>query len=365
MIKVLYISNLDSFKGGAPRSLYEIITNIDRSKISPFFASIHDGELAKEIKKCGVVFHKVNEGYSFHQLLSLSAFPGLVRFIKKHSIDIIHNNQCGDAYYSWLPAKFSGTPMIIHHRDPSFYKSSKFLMNIADSNIAISSWQNEHNLENKGIVIHNAIDVKKFSTEKPDNRQFGITDNEIVVGLIGRITHDKAQDVFIEAAARVVKDHEKVRFLIVGDDKDKNHAQYIHSLKYLVDELDLHSKVFFTGYIPNGNEVIPNFDISVVPSRREPFGRTIIESMACGKPVISTTVWGALDVVTPKTGILIPPDDPNALASSIIKLIESPELRVAMGKAGRKRVEEHFSINNMLEKIYNVYYSVLGIDNGS
>lgn len=365
MINILYISNQDSFKGGAPRSLFEIITNVDRRKIMPFFASIHDGELAKQIKKLDVKFHKIPNGYKFHPLLTTPSFCSLVNFINEQSIDLIHNNQCGDAFYSWMPAKFTKTPMIIHHRDPSFYRSSKFLLNIAEKNIAISSWQNEHNLDNKGIVIHNAIDVTKFSTHKRSDSKYGTTNNNIVIGLIGRITYDKAQDVFIIAAAKVLKKHQNVHFLIVGDDTDKYYSQYIHTLKNLVSDLNLEKKVSFTGYVPNGYEILPYFDVSVVPSRREPFGRTIIESMACGKPVVATNVWGALDIVTPETGILIPPDDPKALANSIVKLIELPELRMEMGKAGRKRAEEHFSINIMLQKLYQAYYSLLGRNHDS
>jgi len=357
-IKVLYVSNIAKIAAGASRSIFSLISNLDKEKVQPFFASIYQDELAKEIMQLGVVFHKLKTGYLLHPLLSIASFSGLVDFIKEYSIDLIHNNQCGDAYYSWLPAKFTQTPLIIHHRDPSFYKSSKFLMNRAQANIAISSWQNEHNLNNKGVVIHNSIELDKYSMENKSKRLISYNGN-LKVGLLGRLAPYKGQDVFIKAAALVLKQAPDVKFFIIGDDQNSSYKGYIDSLKSLVSELGLQDDVIFTGYVPGGWEILPELDISVVPSRVEPFGRVIIESMACGKPVIATNVWGALDIVTPETGILVAPGDPEALAEAMMKLINSPEKRLSMGIAGRRRAEEFFSVDLMMNRIYTLYYDVL------
>jgi len=95
-----------------------------------------------------------------------------------------------------------------------------------------------------------------------------------------------------------------------------------------------------------------------MPSCRESFGRIIVESMACTKPVISTNVWGPTDIVTPETGFLVPADDPDALADAILGLLGSTELRSKMGLAGRKRAEEFFTMDVMIEKMYDLYEEI-------
>ncbi len=361
MKKILYISNQSYFHGGAPLSLYELLKYLDREKIQPFFASCHDGKLAAKIKELNIPFlHLPQKNLYTPPLFANSSIIPMSRFIKENHIQLIHNNQCDDALYSFLPAKLTRTPIIIHHRDPSFFKRHRFLMHHVDANIAVSTWQNQTNLSNKGIVIHNGIDLQNFSsvtTEFPE--LLGPFTGEIKVGLLGRIAHGKGQDVFLKAAAIVLQKFKDVQFYIVGDDNDPSSINYIMFCKSLANELNISDKVTFTGAINESWRVLPELTISVVPSRKETFGRVTIESMACYKPVVATKNGGALDIVTTETGILIPPNDPLSLSEAIIELINSPEKRKSMGQAGRKRVEDHFTIDSMLNKIYTLYDEVL------
>lgn len=358
-MNILYISNIAKSDLGPSRSLLDLISNLNRKRFQPFFASIYDDEFAQTIKKMDVPFLHLKQGHFLHPLFKMEALFELVHYIRDNHIQLIHNNRCSDGYFSWLPSILTNTPMIIHHRDITLDRSSKFLVDQAAANIAISTWQNQHNLAGKGVVIHNAIDVGQFPVQPFLDDKYGNKEIYQIVGLIGRLVPEKGQDVFIMAAAQVLGKYANTKFLIVGNDQDKNFYQYILSLKSLVYELGLESKVIFTGFAKNSHDIIPYFDISVVPSRREPFGRTIIESMACAKPVISSNVWGPPDIVTTETGFLVPPDDPQALGDAILELLNSNEMRSKMGKAGRKRVEEFFTIDVMMEKIYRLYDNIL------
>lgn len=354
MINVLYVSNQCCFNGGAPRTLYEILETLNREKINPFFASIYDGEVAFRIKKLGVPFLHLNNKFVF-PLFAISSFLPMVQFIRSNDIHIVHNNQCDDALYSWLPAKLTNTPIIIHHRDHSFYKRNRFLSSHVDVNISISNWQNNHNLQGKGVLIHNGIDISKFCLlEKSPG-----VNKKLKVGLLGRIVHSKGQDVFIRAANIVLEKCPDVEFLIIGDDRESIYSGYIQQVKTLVKDLKIGESVVFTGPVSDSVDILPKLDISVVPSRKEPFGRVIIESMACRKPVIATSIWGALDIVTPETGILVPPDDPVKLAEAILLLVNSPEKRKKMGEAGYTRVKNHFTKDQMMDKIYCLYDDLL------
>ena len=103
-----------------------------------------------------------------------------------------------------------------------------------------------------------------------------------------------------------------------------------------------------------------SLDILVQPSLRETFGRVLIEAMASRKPVIATRVGGMPEIVVDgESGLLVPPEDPPALAAAILSLLQDPAHVRAMGEAGRCRVEEHFSLPRRTRRLEAIYDAVL------
>lgn len=357
MFRVLYVSNLQGFLGGSERSLYDLLENLDRDKVIPFFASIYDRELAHAIKRLGIPFLRLARFDRKSPVPFVLTILKVIRFIREHQIDLIHNNRCSDAYYSWLPGKLTRTPVVIHHRDSRYYHIDRVLTRFADCNIAISSWQNRVFLNNRAVVVHNGIDLRKFPYSAVSNQR---CDTTVTVGLVGRIAPIKGQDVFIEAARLVRDSNKQVRFRIYGDMEGEPYADYKRKLVLLAREYQLMDVLQFMGYAHDVRDALKGLDISVVPSLREPFGRVIIESMACCKPVVATNVGGALDIVTSDTGILVPPGDAKALADAILFLVNNPAIRETMGRRGRERVEKNFTIERTLEKLYELYAQILG-----
>ncbi len=354
-MNVLYVSYQNEFLGGAERSLYEILKNLDREKVTPFFASPCDGELAAAIKALDIPFIRLSP-VSLRQPLSL--FPvtlQLIRFIRNHRIDLIHNNQCMDAYSTWLAGKLTRTPVLIHHRDSRYYRFDRWLMNHVDCNICISTWQNNQFLNGRGIVVHNGIEIERFPKEPPPVQSGQVVE----VGIVGRIAPIKGQETFIRAAQIVLEKTRAVHFKIIGDIDTPHYSDYKARLRAMVKENALEEHVEFSGYIPNVVDAVSPLDISVCASQREPFGRVAIESMACFKPVVATAVGGFFDTVVEETGILVPVDDPVALAEAILRLSADPNLRLRMGLAGRRRVEQHFTIQHTLSKLYSIYENLL------
>ena len=349
---VLYISHQKNFLGGAERSLYEILKNIDKSRITPFYASSEDGELASAIKELGIPFLKLHKFEIKNLITVIITTMQLVNFIKKKNINIIHNNQCIDARSSFLAGKITHVPIIIHHRDSKLYKPDQILIKNVECNISISNWLNQELLGNKATVIHNGIEVEKYKnlTEASGNKK-GI----IEVGLIGRISPIKGQDIFIKAAKLVLEKNKNFHFKIIGDIDNSYYKEYKSGLLSLVTDYQLNDNLEFSGYTEDVIGTLRNIDISVIPSLREPFGRVIVESMACCKPVIATNVGGSLDIITDKTGILVPVNNPGALANAILFLGINPDLRRQMGNAGRDRALKCFSLDQTLSKIYMIY----------
>lgn len=350
---VLYFSNQANISGGAERSLFELLKNLDPLIVTPFFASAQYGNLTQSIIKLGMPFYKIEGFEKKNPFPFLSSTLGLVGFINQNKIDVIHNNQCSDTFYTWIPGKLTNTPIIIHHRDSYFSRYDSFFTKIADCNICISNWQNNEFLGGNATLIHNGINLTQFDIigkSKPKA-------DKITIGLIGNIAPIKGQDVFIRAASIVLKNKD-VRFILVGDDKSARNANYVNQLKEMIKILGIEKNIHFLGYANCIENIFHEIDISVIPSVREPFGRVIIESMASEVPVIATNIGGALDIITPNTGILIPVNDPSALAEAIIFLINNPDKRKRYGIEGRKRVENFFSVKNTLKGIYDVYLSV-------
>lgn len=361
-INVLYVSNQKRLLGGAERIMRDLIAAIDRSRVTPFFASIYDEELASLIKQSGVSYLKLGEFRRSNPLHYLYSQLQLIYFILKNRIQIIHNNQCQDVFYSWLPAVLTNTRIIIHHRDSSpLTARDVFFINHVDCNLCMSSWQNEHFLENRAILVHEGVDLARIPIQpngyrtKPANPAKGA----VVVGLAGRIAPIKGHHIFVEAARIVLDQEPDTRFVIVGDTTSGYFADYYQQLKSRIDTLGMRECVIFQGFMRNPDEIYPQMDISVVPSLREPFGMVMLEAMAFSKPVVATNVGGPLDIVTDKTGILVPVNDPAALAAAILRLVRDPYLREKMGNAGRDRIETHFTMEKSLARLYEIYDDLL------
>jgi glycosyltransferase involved in cell wall biosynthesis len=207
-------------------------------------------------------------------------------------------------------------------------------------------------------LIFNGIDLKPFESI-PGSRirhEFGLG-NAFVVGLVGRIAEGKGHDVFMKAAAMVLKSKKEIRFLIVGSDSARDQMTYQALLK-LQEELKLQNDLIFTGWRKDIPGVIQQLDVVVQATTTFPegFGLTCIEAMALKKPVVATKIPGPKDIVVDHTtGLLVDPNNPQQLADSIIYLIDHPKEARSMGQEGRRRVEELFDIKKNIKQVEEIY----------
>ncbi len=173
--------------------------------------------------------------------------------------------------------------------------------------------------------------------------------------MVGRMSPGKGHEEFLKAAQKIAATSEmNFRFLIIGG-ASYGESDYELKIKGLV-ELDLDSVVQLTGFLKDIPRIMSVLDILAFPSHEESFGLTSTEAMAMKLPVVASGNAGVLDIVVDgETGILVPPKDYQALADGIMKLASDPSLRKKFGEAGRKRVEEMFSIQAVVEKLENFY----------
>src|SRR5262249_14864068 len=157
-------------------------------------------------------------------------------------------------------------------------------------------------------------------------------------GLVGRLDPIKGQLTFLRAAALVAQVRPDALFLLVGLTRPRSRfsrfARYYGEIIRQVRSPALRGRVLYTGWRSRMAPAMASLDILAQPSRRETFGRTLIEAMATRKPVIASRVGGMPEVVADKeSGLLVPEEDPQALAAAIVTLLEDPSRARRMGEA--------------------------------
>jgi len=189
-------------------------------------------------------------------------------------------------------------------------------------------------------------------------RQLGLTAGLPAAGLICLLTPRKRVHDFIRAAAVVLRSVD-ARFVIVGGEQPR-YPTYLDELRRLAQQLGVAEKIRFAGHRTDIHEVVPCLDVVVSTSAVEPFGRTLIEAAACGKPVVATRVDGIPEaVVHGETGLLAEPGNVDGIAEAILALIKDPALAARMGDRGRARSVEHFSAAQVARRVEALYDDVI------
>jgi glycosyltransferase involved in cell wall biosynthesis len=355
---------------GARRSLVALLENIDKNRYSPVvLCPKKDGELVSLLKEKGIRT-EILRLRNWRKIRNIRFMPfliySLVRLIRKEKIELIHCNEFWLNPYGVISAKIARIPCISHVRTSLSRKKIKdYLLAYSDKIISVSEATRKPIKEYPGVfrktaVIYNGVDTEKFNTHiKSDDikREFGIASDETVIGTIGQLYPDKGQEVFLRAASVILKTHPKTKFFVVGEAKKE---RYEKQLLKITAEFKLQNQVIFAGKREDISKVLSSFDIFALPTLNEGFARVIIEAMACGKPVITTPVGGNREAVMDgKTGFIIPVNSADELARKIVELIDDKEKRIEMGKLGRERVVNHFSLEQYVKNMEGIYKEVL------
>ena len=296
----------------------------------------------------------------------------LSRTIKRSKVDLVHTNSLKSDILGGLASRLAGVRVVWHVRDrieadylpgrvvKIFRRLARMIPHaiIANSRATLDTLQLSPNdqaptrtpWKRLSRVVHDGFDFSMVS-EMPVR-----TDFTIRVGLIGRISPWKGQDVFLRAAAIVHHAFPQVRFQIIGSAMF-GEEEYEKAIRKLCKELQLVDSVDFVGFISDIHSEIAKLDLVVHESTiGEPFGQVVIEGMAARKAVIATRGGGVLEIVLDgDTGILVPMNDHTAMATAILRLLSDPEERVAMGDRGFQRVVDCFRIEKTAAGVARFY----------
>ena len=375
---ILYLDS-GSGIGGGQRSLLLLLNRLDKERFIPFVGCLGDSAFAAEVEKTAArviplslpaAHNKTDKvkRFTFRDLFEdfrqLRVIVELHRAVKRHAIDLIHANSLSVALLGGIVAKINRIPILMHKRYATSYGILDRLCERLLHRVILVSEATRWNFasEVKQTLIYNGVDLDAFQASREEvetlkTELFSERPNTAVrVGVVTRITPEKGIHVLV-SAMRKLKGKKGVKLLIVGGPYFQKDVAYMDALKQEVANLGIEDSVIFTGFLSDTRIVTSLLDIVLVPSIiPEACPRTIIEAMAVGKPVIATPLGGSKELVTPETGILVPPEDASAVAEAIATLATDRERLTVMGEAARDRAVQLFSSEKntiLTEAVYN------------
>jgi len=372
--------------GGAEKSLAELVKRLDPDEFSPVLLHSKNAKwLAEETWQTITALpvfgptqflQRKRQDIDSHLLRNVtdmlaSAGPvfSVWRGLMRVGADLVHTNSLKCHLLGGLAARLTRRPLVWHVRDILTKQEGSDLLNRAATTlkpriIAISSAvaQQFASLPVPVTVIRNGVPVNKFSPGPPDPQlqaEIGLAPQDEVLCIVGRLTPWKGHMTLLEALARAAPRHSHLKLMIVGEVAFWENS-YERELKDRADELGIADRVVWTGFREDVSELLRLCDIFVLPSVDEPFGRVLVEAMATGKPVIGTNSGGVPEIIVEgQTGLMVPAQDPAALAEAIEQMLSDPLQAEQMGQAGLQRARKLFDANRVAEQVQQVYRELL------
>jgi len=295
----------------------------------------------------------------------------LWRLFRRERPDIVHTHSSKAGILGRLAARLAGVPVIFHTYhgfgfndfQPRLIKTLYIWLERITGRVTnqtvIVSYANAKRAEDSGIVRNNdwilcrdAISLEQFMQPGPRRtklREWNVPENRVVAGMVACFKRQKSPLDFVEVAARVLKETDRVHFIMAGD------GELRPAIEARIRDLGISSHITLLGWQRDMPEVYRNLDVVVLTSLWEGLPCVFSEAMAAGLPIVATHVDGAREaIIDGDNGFLHGPHDVEGMAKSVLKLVENPALREAMGSRGKSRVSE-FDIDTSVRALESAY----------
>lgn len=371
-IKILHV--VRPAAGGMKNHLIDLVKRTDKTRFDVTVACPPNSQLWETLYQMNVKVIPIPLVGEISPAKDYAAISSLIKHLHSTRTMILHAHSSKGALVGRVAAAIARTPVVVFTAHNSiFYEEwpewkkklfasvERFLSRFTDRIITVSEALKQELIEREGLqskqltTIYNGIDVERFSNKidlMAVRKSMNIPELGPIIGTIARLAPQKGVSYFLKAAS-LLKEYQ-VNFLVVGDGPLKE------ELQQEAIELGLQNRVTFAGHREDIPDILATLDVFVLPSVTEGLPLTILEAMAAGKPVVATKVGGIPEaIVQRKTGIIVPPKDPEALAVALAGLLGERERMVRMGIAGQKLVKEKFTIETMVERTVNLYSQLL------
>lgn len=359
--------------GGVERGTLEMGRHLVEKKHNSVVVS-GGGRLVDQLEEEGSLHIKKSIGSKTP--LALAHIWPMRRLIKKHNIDILHLRSRMPAwvgYVAWLSIPKKKRPLLVTTFH-GFYSVNAYseIMTKGEGVIAVSASIKKHikdnyNRSKKVRLIFRGVEIDSFTPAKVSHDRveklrsdWQVPSGKQVIMLPGRLTRLKGQEVFLKSLLSVKND--SYIAVLVGDTLDN--PGYTAELKEIIDSNGLQHYVKMVGHCSDMPAAFKIADIVLSTSSLEPeaFGRTTVEAMAMGCPVIVTGHGGSLETVIPgENGWIVQPSDIEELARAIDEALSSPQEQLkTIGENNKRRVMENFTASAMCDQTFSFYEELLG-----
>ncbi len=374
MKKILFYTDTP-LTGGAELQMFLLAKFLNKTEYSPILAWSDYPSLDRwsdkfQKEEIPVIRLKVKSKHDPQHYFQLK------KIIKEHKIDLIHAHIWNPAScrYAFMAAD-KNTPIITTEHDPfplpffkdlikkHFLKKISKIVTVSDNNAKLLK-QLYPNHSKKISVIHNGLDLEWWHSQllrfpNQDRKEikeniFQAREDSLILITIAALHERKGLRYLIEAMHKITAKFPNTKLAIVGEGPEEN------ELRKLVEKLEMENHVELLGRRKETPKLLKSSDVFVLPSRREAFGMVNLEAMVTGLPVVATKVGGIPEIIeNGKNGFLVEPENSDALAEKILKLIKDPELRNKIGEAGYKTVVEKFDAEKMAQQYEKIYAQIL------
>ncbi len=325
--------------------------------------------------------------------VDIAAFCQLFTAILKFKPHIVHTHGAKSGILGRSAAFLAGVPVIIHtfhgHLFHSYFSKSvtrlvilieRFLAKFTTGFIALSNSQYSDLVERFKIATASKLKIIPLGFINDDlqaknllridfRKKYNLKDDDVAIGIVGRIVPVKNHFFFADVANKILKEHavQNTAFFIIGDgDLKMELEQYFEKahVPYSEKEISDENRVVFTSWLTNIPEVMSGLDIVVLTSLNEGTPLSLIEAQAYGKPVVATNVGGVSDTLIKNvTGFCIEKNDLNEFVSKVFLLVNDAAKRIEMGEAGAKFINQKFSKQKEIDMTKDFYFSLLTLRN--
>lgn len=350
-------------QGGSERLACDLAVRPPRAQLRSSLCAIDmGGPLADELAGAGVPFWVLDRRPGFDWRLGVRIW----RLVRHERPCVVQTHHLTPLIYAALGARAAGARLVhVEHeqftlRRPKALERLRRLARLCDHVVAAGDGVGRFLAESAGLdaerlsVIDNGVDVAAYApTPRVPRAAFGIAEGERVVGHVARLEPEKDQDTLLRAFRTVVRRCPRARLAIIGT------GSLGPRLEALAASLGVASRVRFLGARGDVRDFLPHAEVVVLSSISEGLPLTVLEAMACARPVVATAVGEMARAVVPGvTGLLVPPADPDALAGALLGVMHDPARARAMGRMGREKVEAEFSIDRTLAEYQRVWRRV-------
>ncbi len=296
----------------------------------------------------------------------------LARLLRRQRVHIFHAHDYYSNIFGTGWARLAGTPLVIASRRWWTWPprrmhrilnrlASRLSHRVLTNSPAIGDMlhRNEGFPSSQVVVIPNFTDERMLAPLSAERRvsllhEFGVPQNARVIGAVAGLNPIKDHATLLRAVAVLMPRWQDLHVIIVGDGPCRC------TLATLADRLGLGGRVHFTGVRPDGPQLHQLFDISVLCSLSEGVPNTLLEAMAQAVPVVATDVGGVRDLgLDGRTGLLVPPADPERLAAALDSLLADPSRARAIGLAAQQHVHDHFSAWHVIASLERLYSAAM------